>query len=128
MSKAARDPELAPVLAGQFDGHMVSKTWTADAHVDRHIKHAPPQHGDQLALRLRILQMQAAQHALSRTRHIILQKRSLDAGFCIAFGLKRLKEEATLVAKHLWLNNKNFRDGRWRNLHDDPSLVSSVEL
>jgi hypothetical protein len=60
MGKATRYPELPAVLVGQLHCHMLAKGWAALAHIHRGIKHGTAQDSDQLALRIRVLDMQTA--------------------------------------------------------------------
>jgi hypothetical protein len=71
----------------------------ASAHVDGDIEDLAANRAHEFSLRARILQMQATQDAVTRTRQIILQERPLDTGRGVAFDLKGLGEKSALVAE-----------------------------
>ena len=66
MGKATGNPELLTIFLAKLDSNMPSKSWTTDANIDRDIEHAPPQNRYELSLRRWVLQMQAAEHSITR--------------------------------------------------------------
>jgi hypothetical protein len=68
----------------------------------------------------RILQVQAAQHAVAGTRHVVLDKRPGDARFGIALRLKAFEEKAALITQQLGFQNEDFREIGRNHLHDIP--------
>src|SRR5258708_4792910 len=117
MCEAARHPKLPPVLVGELHRHMPPERRTAYAHVHGDIENPAANRAHELALRSRILQMQPAQDAVTRTRQIILQERPLDTGRGVAFGLKCLGEKSTLVAEYLRLDDQDIRNISLDDLH-----------
>jgi hypothetical protein len=61
--------------------------------------------------------MQPAQDAVTRTRQIILQERSLDAGRGVALDLKGFGEKSSLVAEYLRLDDHDVRNISLDDLH-----------
>src|SRR6201999_1802369 len=117
MGKAARNPELPAIFLAEFNGNMPPKCWAADANIDGNIEHTPAQNRDKLALRNRILQMQAAEHAIARTREIILHEGAHYSTLNVASQLVRFEEETSLVSEQLRLDDKNFGQFRSDDLH-----------
>src|SRR5262245_51311716 len=64
MGEAARSEDLPSVLAGELHGNMLAECRTAAADVHHYVENAAGDDTDQLALRVRILQVQPAQHAM----------------------------------------------------------------
>src|SRR5262249_22500121 len=93
------------------------------AHIDHDIAHRAAQYAYELALRLGMLKVQAAQRAAHRTRQVVLDERLRDADARITLHLKRLRKEAARVAKYLWLDDQYARNGSLDDLHvaDDDS-------
>jgi hypothetical protein len=89
-----------PVFFAQVDSDMPAKGRTADADIDRDVTHPAPQNNDKLPLRLRILQMQAAEHA-APTRQVVFDERPRDPQRRVAIRPEALAEETPLVAEHL---------------------------
>ncbi len=96
---------------------MPTEGRAAGPHVNRHIEHATAQDGHQLALRLRILDMQAAQDPLGRAREIILHEVKTNPALRVALLLEQLQEEAARVSEHLRLDDQHARNGGFDDVH-----------
>jgi hypothetical protein len=69
-------------------------------HVHGHVEDRSRRDPHQLALRLGVLEMQAAQHATLRTAVIVLTELRGQSGGRERLGVPALEEEAALVAEH----------------------------
>ena len=96
-----RHPEMALVLGGQHHADPVAEGRRAATDVHRHVVDLALEHADQLALRIRPLVMQAAQHAPGRARDVGLHEAAIDAGFAVLRLVVAFVEEAARIAEHL---------------------------
>ena len=126
MGQSARNPELTMAVLVELDRDVPAEGRAADAHVDRDVDRASAQHGDKLALGIRILDMQAAKHALRRAREIVLHEAVGDPALRIALLLERLHEEAARVSEHLGLDDQHARDGGLDDVHRTFGAASLV--
>jgi hypothetical protein len=128
MGEAAWHPELAAALVVQFDGNVLPESWAAAADVHRNVAHAAAQNADQFAQDLRILQMQPAQHAISRARKIVLHERTNDPVHCVAICLEGFEEKSTLIAVHLRLDDQDVGNCGHENIHTVACLTGKVTV
>ena len=115
---------LALVLRAEHHGGPLPEGGRAATDVDRHVPHLALEHADQLALRLRPLVMQAAQHAADRSRHVALDEMRRQAHRDELVAVERLVEEATVVAEHLRFQHNASGKVRRDDLHA-PGLACS---
>ena len=117
--KALRDKHLAVVFATQFGHCILAKSGALGANVNRHIEYSALYHAHQFCLLIgRPLEVQTTQHTPLGAALVILHKGYLNA--CLGtktLGIERLEEVSPLVAKHLWLNNKNALYVGFYNIH-----------
>jgi len=71
---------------------------------------------DELALRMRILEMQPAQNALAGVREIILDEMPVQAGFRVAAQVPGFLEEPAFIAKDIGFDQQQARE---RSSFDD---------
>ncbi len=110
MREALRYPHLALVLGRQLAAIPLAEGRRTLAQIDGHVKHRALGHAHQLALRLLDLVMQAAQHALGRTRMVVLHEQLGDTGqFGKAARVVAFEEEAAVVAEDLGLEHQQAR-------------------
>jgi hypothetical protein len=117
VGKAARHPHLAAVLLAQFDGDVAAEGRAADADIDRDIEHAAAQHGDELALGPRILQMQAAQHPTGGARQVVLHERTANSRGGVTIRPEGFDKKAAMVAEHFGLDDQHFGDCGANDVH-----------
>jgi hypothetical protein len=96
------------MIVAEFDGDMSAKCRAAEPYIDGDVQNAAAHYAYQLALRLRILQVQAAKHAFRRPRQIVLNERSGGANLTISFGVKMFEEESPLISKYLRFDRKDI--------------------
>ena len=110
--------ELASVLGGRGLPHPPPERPAARPHVHGHVEHLAPEHGHQLALCVRRpLQMQAAQDAVLRIRHVVLHKLGVDPSLAIAVSLSGLDEPPALVTEHTAVDAEDIGDRGRRDGH-----------
>jgi len=117
MCETSRDPKLSTVIFVELNRNMPSESRTAYPNINRDIENAPAQDGHELSLCLRILKMEATQHAECRSRKIILHERAIYAHFSVTLGLECFEKETSRVPKHLWFNDHDIRDFSSNDLH-----------
>src|SRR3546814_4027553 len=80
--------------------------------------------GDQLALAVRFLVMQAADHAAARAREIGLHRGNAEAVVEIARRIPQLLDEAAVIEKTLHLDDEDIRQVGGDDAHGDCPPVS----
>ena len=74
MCKASWQTHLPTALFAQLDSHVTAEGRAVLSHVDGDVKHLAVYDSHQLALCLRVLDVEAAQHAARRAGEIVLQE------------------------------------------------------
>jgi len=96
------------LLHSYFDGELS----TLDAvEFGRHVEQCAAGAAHEFSLGLRLLVVQAAQHAAGGAGVVVLHERQLDAGVAEALGVIRLHEEAALVVDELRLDDDHTAKG-----------------
>ena len=80
------------------------------AAVHGHVEHLALGHAHQLALRVVLLEVQAAQHTAGGAALVVLHELLIDAGFGKLILLVGLHKVTAVVAEHLRLNDHNTGD------------------
>jgi hypothetical protein len=120
-----RHPELAPVLPGQRHSDPTPEPGGTAADVHRHIEDLAAQDLHQLALGMRVLDVQAAQDALTRVGLIVLYHALRYAEPGITLRLPGLHEPAARVAKDLGFDDQCVRDLGLNDIHGSIPRSSS---
>ena len=115
---ARRNVELAVVFFRERHRFPLPVSRRAAPHIDGNVKHLAGEHLHQFSLPLRMLQMQPAQHAAHRTRHVILHKLRLDTRLAVAAGVPAFHEKTARIAKHARLDNQGTVQTGRENSHD----------
>ena len=108
--EALRDVEHLLVLLGKGHAHPLAEGGAVGAAVHGHIEHLALGHAHQLALRVLLLEVQAAQHAAGGAALVVLHEFLIDAGFGKLILLIGLHKITAVVAEHLRLNDHNTGD------------------
>src|SRR5262249_47425585 len=93
-------PEVAMIDGIEHDRSPAPERRRAGADVDGDVVDLAVEHADQLALRIRPLVMQAAQHTVRRARYIALHDREVQPGIFIFFRMEAFVEKAARIAVH----------------------------
>jgi hypothetical protein len=99
---------LAVILAGQQRARPLAEIGRPHAHVDRDIEDLALENIDQLALIVRVLQMQAAQDPARRARQVVLHEIQLDAGRGVALFVPGFEKIAARIAEALGLDEQDL--------------------
>ena len=123
VGEASGDEELAVVVFGQLNRHVLAEGGGAFADVYRHIEHGTLDHPYQLALRIRrFLEVQAAQHPVGGLAFVILYKLDFThLGVEVFFGI-RLEEIAPVVFEQARLDNYHAVYFSFYDVHCCPCL------
>ena len=97
----------------------------ADAQVHRDIEYPSLKDLHQLALRMRLLRMQAAQHAFGRHREIVLDEGFVDACLTIALFLPDFGKPAAFVSESPGCEQFEAGHGQFGDLHAGLPCCSS---
>src|SRR5690606_34103891 len=99
VQKTCWNPELAPVVSGQFNRFMAAMGGRTFAYVDRDIKDRAPDYPHELALRAWLLLEMKAPDRVTRCRQrmIVLNEANRARGCFKEVGAKRFGEESTRV-------------------------------
>ena len=106
MGKALGHEQLMMVFGGQRRAIPLTEGRGIGADVDRDIEDLALQHVNQLALGMRVLEMQPAQGAPSGKRQIVLHEMAVQARLGIATQIPGFLEEPPTVAEHIGLDQQ----------------------
>src|SRR3546814_10272615 len=97
MREAFGDPEMPPVFGRQQDGFPLAEGRRTAADVDGDVPDLAIEHGHVLALRLRPLVVQAAQHAARRRGNVRSEEHTseLQSLMRISYAVISLKKKKT---------------------------------
>ena len=112
VGKAFGNVELLLVFGRKRNAFPLAKRRASLAQVYRHVKDFAIDHADEFALRVLLLEMQAAEHALLALGFVVLHEHHIQAGgieFTLVVGFH---EVAALVAKDRRLDDSHALDGR----------------
>ena len=112
MGKSLRDVQHLLVFGAEGHADPFAECGTVRAAVHRHIVHLAHGHADQLALRVFLLKMHAAQHTAGRARLVVLHKLMVNAGCRKLVLLIRFHKIAAVIPKHGGFHNLHFRNRR----------------
>ena len=110
--KAFGNVELLLVLGRKYDTFPLAERQAALAQVHRHVEDFAIDDADEFSLRVLLLEVEAAEHALLALGFVILHEDHVEAGgveFALVVGFH---EVAALVAKDRRLNDGHALDGR----------------
>ena len=113
MCKALRDEELLLIFSGQRNAIPLAIGFRITSEVNRDIKHSATYSAHQLALRILLLEVQSAQHALCGHRLIVLHKVDIDASFLHIFFVVGFHEISTSITMNSRLNNTESLDAAY---------------
>lgn len=108
---------MAMVLGGKHHTGPLAERGRPAPDVDGDVVHLAFEHAHELALRMRPLVMQAAQHAARRARNVRLDEMPVDACFPVLRVVEALVEETTGVAEHLRFDHDATGEGGFDELH-----------
>jgi len=92
----------------------------ADPNIDGNIKNLPLQDGDELPLRVRVLEVEASQDAPGGKRDVILDKITRDTRCLIAVLMPGLQKKSTGISKDRRLKDDNTGKLRFYALDKGP--------
>src|SRR5690606_1475420 len=118
---AFRNPEMPAIVPGQHRGGPLTEGWRAATDVDGDVVNLAVEHADQLALRIRPLVVQAAQHAARRGTDVGLQHLEIEPGVGEALAIPAFEELPARVTEHLRLDDHATRKLRLDDLHQGAS-------
>ena len=104
-----RDVELALVLARERHADPAAEGRRADADVDGDVEDLALEDRDELALGVRVLVVQPAEHAPARAREVVLDERGGQPGLGVAGAVPGLQEVAAGVAEDEGLDDQDAR-------------------
>ena len=99
MSKAGRDPQLPRCVPVELETDPLSEARAIRSKIDRYIENTSGKNSDELALSIRLLEMQSAQGAECGAGKIILDERFRYTGFTISRIDPRLEKMSAFVRK-----------------------------
>ena len=127
VGEPTRDEQLASRVGAQLDGHVLSPRGAAVTQVYCHVQDTTLGDAHQLGLApLAALEVQAAQHAASRERLVVLHEVHMTH-VCVKFPLlEHLAEVSALVAETFGLNDPDALDGLFDEVHFLSFMVNQL--
>jgi|SRR5579862_8199140 len=96
------------MIVAELDSDVPTECRAANPYIDSDVQNAAAYYTYELALRLWILQVQAAKHTFRRPRQIVLNERSSRPQHTISFGLKMFEKESPLISEYLRLDRNDL--------------------
>ena len=112
MRKAFGNVELLLVLGRERDALPLTKSRASLVQIHRHVKNFALDDAHELTLRIFLLEMESAEHALLAARFVVLHKDHVEASgveLSLVVGFHKI---AALVAKDRRFDNRHTLDGR----------------
>jgi hypothetical protein len=110
VAEARRHINLPRPPIAQFDAEPAAERRRAGTQIDGDVEYLTAHHGEKLRLRKSDLEMQAAQHAFTGPRLVVLHKIFGDPVSTVALGMEGFQKEAAVIGEQFRLDDKKARE------------------